>query len=278
MSATSRRPPVADRVDVLGCAVDRVTLDQAAAVLEQALAEGRFISQFSVNAAKVVAIRRDPEIAAIAARADLVTADGSSVVLASRLFGDPLPERVTGIDLMYRLFEIAERRGFAVYILGATPIRSRPPRPSSAASIRPSSWPDPATATSTWMPTARWWQRSSRSKADILLAAMGSPRTELWLDARARGLGVSVALGVGGSVDVLAGRVKRAPEVFQRLHLEWLYRLAQEPRRLIGRNLVERHLLANGPGGKDPRPLTQLRGQRRDHVGRLLVLEFRAHR
>lgn len=227
-----------DRVDVLGCAVDRVTLGQAAEVLEQALGERRFISQFSANAAKVVAIRRDPEIAAVAARADLVTADGSSVVLASRLFGDPLPERVTGIDLMYRLFEIAERRGFSVYILGATP--------DSLAAARAELHrlhPDLVLAGSRdgyfdVDSDGEVVAEIAASQADILLAAMGSPRTELWLDARARELGVSVALGVGGSVDVLAGRVKRAPEAFQRLHLEWLYRLAQEPRRLIGRNLI----------------------------------------
>ena len=229
---------MADRVDVLGCAVDRVTLDQAAGLLEQTLGEGRYISQFSVNAAKVVAIRRDPEMAAIAARADLVTADGSSVVLASRLFGDPVPERVTGIDLMYRLFEIAERRGFTVYILGATPDSLE----AAKAELR-RIHPDLVLAGSRdgyfdVDADGEVVAEIERSKADILLAAMGSPRTERWLDRRGRELGVSVALGVGGSIDVLAGKVKRAPEAFQRLHLEWLYRLAQEPRRLIGRNLI----------------------------------------
>jgi N-acetylglucosaminyldiphosphoundecaprenol N-acetyl-beta-D-mannosaminyltransferase len=74
--------------------------------------------------------------------------------------------------------------------------------------------------------------------ADLLFVAMGSPRSEHWLDRRYDDLGVRFAMGVGGSIDVLAGNVRRAPAAFQRLHLEWLYRLAQEPRRLIRRNLV----------------------------------------
>ncbi|MEA2348439.1 MAG: N-acetylglucosaminyldiphosphoundecaprenol N-acetyl-beta-D-mannosaminyltransferase [Thermoleophilaceae bacterium] len=223
---------------MLGCPVDRVTLDQATAILERALEEHRFISQFSVNAAKVVTIRQDPQIAAIAGRAELITADGSSVVLASRLFGDPLPERVTGIDLMYRLFGVAERRGLGVYLLGATAevlelakanlLELHPGLRLAGSHDGYFDVEDDGGIRAA----------ITASGADILLVAMGSPRTELWIDARARGLGVSVALGVGGSVDVLAGKVKRAPEAFQRMHLEWLYRLAQEPRRLIRRNLV----------------------------------------
>jgi N-acetylglucosaminyldiphosphoundecaprenol N-acetyl-beta-D-mannosaminyltransferase len=227
-----------DRADVLGCRVDRVTLDGAAARCERALADGSYLMQFSANAAKVVGMREDERLRAIAERSDLVTADGSSVVLAARMFGDPLPGRVPGIDLMNRLFEVAERRGNRVYIVGATGAvleeavaRLREAHPRLVLAGYRDGFFD--------LDDDRGVCDAIRAaRADLLFAAMGSPRSELWLDRRARELGVKVAMGVGGSLDVLAGRVRRAPAAFQRMHLEWLYRLAQEPRRLIGRNLV----------------------------------------
>jgi N-acetylglucosaminyldiphosphoundecaprenol N-acetyl-beta-D-mannosaminyltransferase len=167
-----------------------------------------------------------------------VTADGSSVVLASRLFGDPLPERVTGIDLMHRLFADAEAEGHPIYILGSTPetlelgvanLRRLHPGLVIAGTRDGYFGPgeEPAVI-----------EAIRASGARLVFVAMGSPRTELWLDDHGAELGAPVTLGVGGSIDVLAGRVRRAPASFQRLHLEWLYRLAQEPRRLFARNLV----------------------------------------
>lgn len=230
--------PARRRVDVLGCQVDTLTLDEAAAVLSRALAGGRFTSQFSANAAKVVAMAHDEKLARIAAEADLVTADGSSVVLAARMFGDPLPGRVTGIDLMQRLFEAAEAAGHPIYVLGSTQetleralenLRRRHPRLVVAGSRNGYFGAEEEAGVIAAI-------RESGARA--VFVAMGSPRTEFWIDAHGRGLGAPVVLGVGGSLDVLAGRVKRAPAAFQRMHLEWLYRLAQEPRRLFGRNLV----------------------------------------
>jgi N-acetylglucosaminyldiphosphoundecaprenol N-acetyl-beta-D-mannosaminyltransferase len=230
--------PARRRVDVLGCQVDRLTLDEAAEVLSHALADGAYTSQFSVNAAKVVAMSRERRLAAIAAAADLVTADGSSVVLASRLFGDPLPERVTGIDLMHRLFAAAEAAGHPVYVLGSTSetlelalanLRALHPRLQVAGARNGYFGSEDELAVIEGIRT---------SGARAVIVAMGSPRTEFWIDEHGSGLGAAVVLGVGGSIDVLAGTVKRAPAAFQRMHLEWLYRLAQEPRRLFARNLV----------------------------------------
>lgn len=227
-----------DRVEVLGCGIDRVTLDDALARCAGALTEGTYLQQFSVNAAKVVAMRNDPKLTALSEHADLVTADGSSIVLASRLFGDPLPERVTGIDLMHGLLELAEREGHGVYILGAAPeilnravARLRELHPRLRLAGYRDGYFDPGE-------DAAVRAAVRDSGADILFVAMGSPRSEHWLADHGPELGVRVAMGVGGSIDVLAGKVRRAPPALQRLHLEWLYRLAQEPRRLIRRNLA----------------------------------------
>lgn len=229
---------MAERVDVLGCRVDSVTLDQAVERCAAAIGAGEPLMQFSANAAKVVRLREDGPLARIAAASGLVTADGASVVIASRVLGDPLPERVTGIDLMERLLVRAEQAGWRVFVLGARPeeldaavaeIGARHPR-LELAGHRDGYFDegtDPAVV-----------REIADARADLLFVAMGSPRSEHWIADRLPALGVSVAMGVGGSVDVLAGKVRRAPALFQRWHLEWLYRLAQEPRRLIGRNLV----------------------------------------
>ena len=237
MSTTSHhihRQPL-NRADVLGCPIDRVGIDEAVERCRELIEEtARTTSQVSVNAAKLVAIREDAQLRDLVLGCDLVTADGQSVVWASRLLGDALPERVAGIDLMQRLLQLAERRGHRVFFLGATPavlaraletITSRHPRLRVAGSrdgyFRPEDEPQ-----------VRGEIRAAAP--DILFVAMPSPRKERWV-AAAAGLDVGFAMGVGGSLDVLAGLVRRAPRPVQRLGLEWLFRLAQEPRRLLRR-------------------------------------------
>lgn len=224
-----------DRADILGCPIDRVDIDEAVDRCRELIEEpGRTASQVSINAAKLVAIREDDQLRDEVLDCDLVTADGQSVVWASRLLGDALPERVAGIDLMQRLLELAEERGYRVFFLGATrqvlsralaKIRSRHPGLRVAGSrdgyFRPSE--------------EQAMREEIRTAApDILFVAMSSPRKEHWV-AAASELDVGFAMGVGGSLDVVAGEVRRAPRIVQRLGLEWLFRMAQEPRRLVRR-------------------------------------------
>jgi N-acetylglucosaminyldiphosphoundecaprenol N-acetyl-beta-D-mannosaminyltransferase len=237
MSTTSHhihRQP-SNRADILGCPIDRVGIDEAVERCRELIEEiGRTTSQVSVNAAKLVAIRDDAELRELVLRSDLVTADGQSVVWASRLLGDALPERVAGIDLMQRLLELAERRGHRVFFLGATPqvleravatITARHPRLHVAGSRDGYFRPDEE---------QRVRDEIRAASPDILFVAMTSPRKEQWV-AAAADLDVGFAMGVGGSLDVLAGLVRRAPRLVQRFGLEWLFRLAQEPRRLLRR-------------------------------------------
>jgi len=212
-----------------------LSLDEAVARCRELIEEpGRTASQVSVNAAKLVALREDARLRRAVFDCDLVTADGQSVVWASRLLGDPLPERVAGIDLMARLVEAAEEHGYRVFFLGATPgvlaravaeLRARHPRLHVAGARDGYFRPDEESAV----------REEIRAAApDILFVAMGSPRKEHWV-AAAPDLAVGFAVGVGGSLDVIAGHVRRAPRLVQRLGLEWLFRLAQEPRRLVRR-------------------------------------------
>jgi len=227
-----------DRALVLGCAIDRCDMAQTVARCEAAIERGRFVQQVSINAAKLVAMREDPELRAAIERCELVNADGQSVVWASRLLGDPLPERVAGIDLMHELLALAARRGYGVYILGArdevleTAVeRLRAQFPGLRIAGYRNGYFDEGES-------AAIAAEIGASGAEILFVAISSPRKERWLGEHGRTLGVHFAMGVGGSIDVVAGVTRRAPRIWQRLGLEWLYRLLQEPRRMLHRYLV----------------------------------------
>ena len=197
-----------------------------------------FVQQVSINAAKIVTLRHDPELRDVVNRCGLVSADGQSVVWASRLLGDPLPERVAGIDLMHALIAMAEREGYGVYILGArrevleTAVqRLREMHPG----LRLVGYRD-GYFTDDESPDVAAAIRDAG--AQILFVAMSSPRKEHWLGEYGPALNVPLVMGVGGSIDIVAGITRRAPRSWQRLGFEWLYRLLQEPRRMFRRYLV----------------------------------------
>jgi N-acetylglucosaminyldiphosphoundecaprenol N-acetyl-beta-D-mannosaminyltransferase len=229
---------LADRAHVLGCAIDRIDLDEAARRCERYVRTRAGAQHMAINAAKIVAIRHDETLHRCSERCDLVTADGQAVVWASRLLGDPLPARVTGIDLMFELLALAAARGYRVYLLGARAgvleravarLHERYPG-LSIVGCRDgyfSESEEPAVAA-----------EIHAARPDLLFVAMSTPRKEYFLGRRGPDLDVPFSMGVGGAIDVLAGVTRRAPRWLQRLGLEWAFRLAQEPRRLLRRYLV----------------------------------------
>jgi N-acetylglucosaminyldiphosphoundecaprenol N-acetyl-beta-D-mannosaminyltransferase len=228
----------APRLEVLGCPLDVVTIDEAVERCERAIASRSYLQHMSVNAAKMVALRDNPAMRRVIASCGLITADGQSVIWAARMLGAKLPERVAGIDLMTRMLETASGRGYGVYVLGArrevldaalTELRERCPRLRLVGS-RDGYYADDE--------AGEVCKEIRTSGADILFVAMSSPRKEEFLAEHGPALGVPFAMGVGGSVDVIAGVTRRAPRLLQRAGLEWAYRLAQEPRRLARRYLT----------------------------------------
>ena len=229
---------VADRAQVLGCAIDRVDMSEAARRCDRFIRERAGAQHMAINAAKIVAARHDPELRALIAHCELITADGQSVVWASRLLGDPLPARVAGIDLMLELLALAEARGYRVYLLGARPetlrmalqrLRERHPR-LVVAGYRDGYFSDEEE------PFVAAEIRAAR--ADLLFVGMPTPRKEYFIGRWGPELGVAFSMGVGGAIDVVAGVTRRAPRLLQRMGLEWAFRLAQEPRRLMRRYMV----------------------------------------
>lgn len=224
----------AGRVRVLDFPVDAVDLAGAVRAvlgLVEARPAGRTRLVVTVNPEILLAAARDPLLARVLTEADLVVPDGIGVVWASRLLGRPLPERVPGIDLMQRLLAEAAARGLGVYLLGA-----RPEVIAAAAAEARRRFPGLRLLgyrDGYFGPEeeARVAAAVREAAPDLLFAGMGAERELKWLYRHRERLGAAVAMGVGGSFDVLSGRLRRAPPWMRRYGLEWLYRLWQEPSR-----------------------------------------------
>lgn len=230
--------PAPQRLDLAGAPLDSVTLADCIAAADCAVEQGRHIVHTAVNAAKIVRIQQDIELREALWAADLSTADGQPVVWAARLLGQHLPQRVAGIDLMEALLEHAAARNYGVYLLGA-----RAEVVAAAADVIRRRYPDIRIVGHRHgyfavHEDAAVAAQIAAAGADVLFVALETPRKELFLARRRDELRVGFAMGVGGAFDVLAGRRKRAPRWMQRMGLEWTFRLAQEPRRLVWRYVV----------------------------------------
>ena len=172
------------------------------------------------------------ELADSIRQADLIVTDGIGVQLASKIVGQPVPERVPGVELVEMLAREAAAMGKGIYLLGAAPGVAE-----KAAEVLKSRIPALII-----LGTRDGYFKAheeeelladiNRTRPALLLVAMGAPKQELWLSANRMRLQVSVALGVGGSFDVISGNKPRAPRLLQTIGLEWAFRMAIEPRRL----------------------------------------------
>jgi N-acetylglucosaminyldiphosphoundecaprenol N-acetyl-beta-D-mannosaminyltransferase len=237
---TSATTPVVPhtRIYMRGVPVDAMSLDQVEEDLCRRIRDRIKTHVVFINAAKVVGFSKDHKLQGAITRAGLSLADGVPIVWASRLYGNPLPGRVNGTDLMERLVSRAAREGFRVFLLGGTKeivhavaeeFKRRSPG-LKIVGIQDGYFSDSQ--------NDEIVARINESRADILLVGMSTPRKETWADETLHALNVSVCQGVGGSFDVVAGHVSRAPRWMQRFGLEWFYRFLQEPRRMGPRYLI----------------------------------------
>jgi len=231
--------PGVSRLEVLGVPVDDLTMAETLDVIQGFILSGRPHQHVVVNVDKVVKASRDPALAAILRRCALVNADGMPVVWASRMLGTPLKERVTGIDLFEALMERSAREGWRVFLLGA-----RPEVVARVRSIYEARYPGLIVAghrDGYWSDEeeSQVAEQVRRARPDILAVAISSPKKERFLDRWQAHMGVPFAMGVGGTFDVAAGRLRRAPVLLQRAGLEWAVRVAQEPRRMFRRYFVD---------------------------------------
>lgn len=217
------------RTDILGVGFDQVTLEQAVdramALLEQ---DGPHLV-VTPNAEIVQQARSDPEFAALIAGADLVLPDGVGVVYAARILGRPLPGRVPGVDFAGALMARIARTGGRLFLLGAKPGVAQ-----LAAQRLQAQYPGLnlcGTHDGYFQQDEPVVQAIREARADVVFVCLGAPRQEKWAAAHGGQTGARLLVGLGGSLDVFSGQVARAPEGWQRLGLEWLYRAIRQPAR-----------------------------------------------
>lgn len=232
----------ASRVDLFGVAIDAVRMDQAVqqvlSWVDEPFGACRYI--VTPNADHTVMLQEHESLREAYHDADMVLADGFPVILASRLLGRRLPERVAGSDLVPALFKAADpKKPLRIFLLGAAPgVADRAAKRIEAA------WPGVVVA-DTYSPPfgfehdeveqERILTRVRTTSPDILVVGLGAPKQEIWVHTHRAKIQAPVALCVGATIDFLAGERSRAPRWLQRIHMEWLYRLLGEPRRLFWR-------------------------------------------
>lgn len=222
---------------MMGSRMNPLTMAETVNFIERRLDRRVFTQHVVVNVAKIVHMQDDVELEKSVNQCDIVNIDGMGVVWGARFLGMPVPERVSGVDLFGELLSLAARRGYPVYLLGATEtvvdrvaavVRARYPALRLAGFHHGYFWDDEEAVV----------REIRDSGARLLFVAITSPKKENFINRWRDQLGVDFVMGVGGTFDVVAGKVKRAPLWMQKSGLEWFYRVLQEPGRMWRRYLA----------------------------------------
>jgi N-acetylglucosaminyldiphosphoundecaprenol N-acetyl-beta-D-mannosaminyltransferase len=240
-SPVSENEPVASslssRVEFMGAKIDALTMRETLQRVSRVIEYGERMQHVVVNVAKLVTMSHDKKLRDIVNGCDLISADGAGVVIGARMLGIQIPERVAGIDLMKNLIDLSSQKGYGVFFLGAdeevirdvvTHYRTLYPALKICGYRNGYFEPDEE---------AKIARKIREAKPDILFVAMTSPKKEKFMNMYKDTMKVPFIMGVGGSFDVVAGKVRRAPLWMQNAGLEWFFRLAQEPRRMWKRYL-----------------------------------------
>lgn len=226
-----------NRINILDCPIDNLTMDETVRIIDESIINKTHLHHVVVNAAKMVHMQKDKELHDSVVSSDIINADGQAVVWASKFLGQPLPERVAGIDLMENLVKLADEKNYKIFFFGAkeevvSEVVKRYSEQYSkdiVAGYR-NGYFDKKDEESIA-------QQIAQSGAHILFVAISSPTKEIFLNRYKHIIQTPFIMGVGGSFDVVSGKVKRAPIWMQNTGLEWFYRFLQEPGRMWKRYL-----------------------------------------
>lgn len=226
------------RVKFLNTYVDALTMDETLDKIQEYIDNKACVQHVVINAGKVNLMQEDVELTKIINECPLVNADGQSIVWGSKFLGNPLPERVAGIDIFTELVKISAEKGYRPYFFGAKEevvievvrkFKDKYPN-LNVAGYRNGYFNEEESRSIA--------EDINKSEADILFVAFSSPKKEFWIKEQMEIMKVPFAMGVGGSFDVIAGKTKRAPKWMQKRGLEWFYRFIQEPKRMFRRYIV----------------------------------------
>jgi N-acetylglucosaminyldiphosphoundecaprenol N-acetyl-beta-D-mannosaminyltransferase len=226
------------RINICDIPVDALTMQQTISIIDKAITERRSIHHVVVNAAKLVNAQKDKELKTSIINCDIINADGQAVVWAARLLNKHLPERVAGIDLMEALVRLSSEKNYRMFFLGAKEEVVKKVVDKYAGLYKKHIIAGYHNGYFKKEEENIVAEEIARSGADILFVAMTSPKKEIFLNTYKNRINVPFIMGVGGSFDVVAGLVKRAPLWMQRSGLEWFYRVLQEPGRMWKRYLT----------------------------------------
>lgn len=226
------------RIVILGTIIDVLNYQETIDLVEEYVRTKTPLHLMGVNADKMNEVNQNPLMKEIVNRCGIINADGASVIMASKYLGKPLPERIAGVDLMQSLLSLSEKKGYAVYFLGAKQkvvekmvgvLRNKHPKLKIAGFhngyFKESDWPQIS-------------MELKRKKPDFVFVGITSPTKEYLIEFLQEDGNNSVFMGVGGSFDVISGNIPRAPVWMQKCGLEWLFRVIQEPKRLFKRYFV----------------------------------------
>ena len=234
-----KRETAPKRYPILNTYVNALTMDETVDYVKQVLTRRTPpVQHVVINALKVNLMEEDPELREIVNNCPLINADGASILWAAKKLGVPVTQRVTGIDLFMRLVREAAENGYKIYLFGA-----KQEVVDKVQAIFKAQYPTlqiVGTRNGYFKPEdePQIVADMAASGADMMFVAFSSPKKEYWVHQYLDQLNIPFVMGVGGRFDVVAGVTKRAPEIWQKLGLEWLYRFIQEPRRLFKRYVI----------------------------------------
>ncbi|MGF7401235.1 WecB/TagA/CpsF family glycosyltransferase [Thermoanaerobacterium thermosaccharolyticum] len=220
---------MADRFVIFGVPIDKVTMKNAVDIVENFLLEDRLHIVATPNAEIVMMAQNDDEYKEILNKTDLNVPDGSGVIFASKIYKEKLPERVAGFDLMMELIKIASLKHYKIYLLGAKADVVKGAYLNLKSRYQGIDIVGFHDGYFSEIDEEEIINDINEKKTDLLFVALGAPKQEKWIYKNRNKLNAKVAIGVGGSFDVIAGKVTRAPEIYRKLGLEWFYRLMKEP-------------------------------------------------
>lgn len=231
------------RIKILDIPVDLVSAQEALTIFQELMETPECSLIVTPNSEIIVNATKDPELKGLIENAALIIPDGIGIVYASKILGVPLQERVTGIDFLEKIIGHLEKTGQSIFFLGSKPAMEEAEGQEARAAVAElaaakilEKYPKLKIAGThhgyfKQPDEAEIVEKINASGADFLCVALGSPKQEKFVDGHRDQLKVKAAIGVGGSLDVWAGTLKRAPEFYQNHGLEWLYRFIQEPSR-----------------------------------------------
>ncbi|WP_221645133.1 WecB/TagA/CpsF family glycosyltransferase [Listeria booriae] len=230
------------RIELLGSNLDCLTMQATVARVEQIIEARTPVQHVVINANKINLMQKDEKLRAIVNSSPLINADGASILLAGKMLGKKVPERVAGIDLMDEVLQLANEKAYRVFFFGATEevvrkvVMASSEKYPNVQIVGHENGYFEASESVTIADDIR------HSQADIVFVAFSSPKKEFWIHEQLERMNVPFVMGVGGSFDVISGKTKRAPRWMQNAGLEWFYRFIQEPVRMferyIGGNLI----------------------------------------